>query len=1099
MLTKKNKHLAYLLAFIFSLLVIVEPMTVVKAAELGGGGTALTPDSENNVESSSELNADSDIRSGSNDNSKEIGIENAKSEERTVQPNSSDTLKFTQLNIIEAESKKQIADLLKGQVPSLKTGVTYALSVQYKIPSSLKYKDTYLKLHFADGLYIKTLPGATFNEGEIEATGFEKLVKAPTGTGTSPYGYPTKNTEKSRNGEIIYKTKTTLDDVASSDICFALDEAYLNSSNKQILNNILQVSLATDSSSTADAYDKHSFNVKSEEEFNYGFWTDKATEIVSKGGTTSTLQAGITGGNSLTEANTKTSVEIVYPADIELISLEETVLYKKAGTVTKTTEKDGLKTSVVEWDEQGSYSKGCSFKPQLKVSKDSLRANGSSFEVKLKNFHKSIYQDNPHVGRFSKNEATFKVTIIDGDNPEKITTHALVDSAPNWALKKYDTYNVRLGSLLIKNELAIPTKPKTLELNIDEANTAIIRGVTIPYHKDMQYGEITWTSADGKSGTISSDKLSKDGVSALIKNTDLGLGINDSIKSIKVDLGVIPGNYDGIEPVQDILETGQANNKHVYDEYYGWSSISCGVFGSWKKGTEANVKTIAKLYTTGEQAKREEIYTLIGKSVSPKVLNGVGEIDKTQVNGGDSFKVSGRINDANWDWNPLQEPVIYLIMPDGFSYSNLTVTEAKLGEAEYIGEFVGKADDSVRYKVWRYLLDIGTATRGQYQPDFTSKNMTISFDVKTNKVAKPATYHINDFLGITTKNFVDISAEIKEEKWDKSNWNTQKYTSTFGDKVNGGKDMASLSEAKGVTVMQASEVSAQAEQTLTKNGQIYDYSNNKSDVPKLANNESTVLNINVRNNSDREIEKADLFVPLFKEGADFGKAFMPEGEIKLPLTCSEISQSSNFTVKYLKLKDGKQFAIDKAPQADDYELVDDLKEADLLLFHSNKALGKGNGGWVSVTYKAENLSKKYNDVQAVISPVLSYGINGNKSTLTLDQAAASCSSNAADPEPKPEPEPQPKPEPQPQPKPDPKPNPQPQPKPGPAPKPVPPLLNEKPVYIPSESEPEHVIELMPKHGAVAKTGELALDTLGLGILVLGVAVLMTSKNLNKSK
>lgn len=37
MLTKKNKHLAYLLAFIFSLLVIVEPMTVVKAAELGGG------------------------------------------------------------------------------------------------------------------------------------------------------------------------------------------------------------------------------------------------------------------------------------------------------------------------------------------------------------------------------------------------------------------------------------------------------------------------------------------------------------------------------------------------------------------------------------------------------------------------------------------------------------------------------------------------------------------------------------------------------------------------------------------------------------------------------------------------------------------------------------------------------------------------------------------------------------------------------------------------------------------------------------------------------------------------------------------------------
>lgn len=67
----------------------------------------------------------------------------------------------------------------------------------------------------------------------------------------------------------------------------------------------------------------------------------------------------------------------------------------------------------------------------------------------------------------------------------------------NWSLKKYDTYNVRLGAYLIKNELSVPTKPKTL-VQIDQTNTAIIRGVTIPYEKSMQYGPIHWSSASGK-------------------------------------------------------------------------------------------------------------------------------------------------------------------------------------------------------------------------------------------------------------------------------------------------------------------------------------------------------------------------------------------------------------------------------------------------------------------------------------------------------------------------------------------------------------------------------------------------------------------------
>ena len=54
---------------------------------------------------------------------------------------------------------------------------------------------------------------------------------------------------------------------------------------------------------------------------------------------------------------------------------------------------------------------------------------------------------------------------------------------------------MRLGSVLIKNELTTSIKPKTIEMMIDGTNTAIIRGVTISYDNDMVYGNIYWTSA----------------------------------------------------------------------------------------------------------------------------------------------------------------------------------------------------------------------------------------------------------------------------------------------------------------------------------------------------------------------------------------------------------------------------------------------------------------------------------------------------------------------------------------------------------------------------------------------------------------------------
>lgn len=899
-------------------------------------------------------------------------------------------LQINALTIEDASTHAQVADLLAGQTPALKAGVTYALNVGYTIPASLQFSPTYLNVRFGDGLYVTGLPGATFTVGGISNTSFSNLVTTPTGTGTLPYGYPGASSEKNRSGDLVYMTNNGLTRVSSTgEIQFKLDDAVENQSASQVIANAIRVSLST---ATTQNVDPHTSSVTAADPMTYGFWADQSTEVLSKGGTTSTLQVSATGSKVLTEANSKTTVQIVYPSDVELVGVNETSLYHTAGTIVSTTDDGTNKTATVEWNEPGSYAGTPTFKPQIKVPASSTRPNNSTFNVTIKNLTMSVWNDTPNVNRTSANaSSTLTVTVIDGLNPERLTTHALVDTAPNWAYKKNDTYNVRLGTYLIKNELTTATAPKTLEMTIDQNQTAIIRGVTIPYKAGMTYGPIHWTASDGTSGTADPSILRTSNVSALITNTALGLDINTSITSIKVDLGPILGGYDGIRPMSDLLNTRNPNNKFVTDEYYGWDYVSNGVFGSWKKGTNADVVTNVKLYDTGTTP--DAGVTLTAKSGAPKVLNGVGNIDKTQINGGDTFKISGRIDDANWDWNPLQEPVLYVIMPEGFTYSNLTVSNGTLSTPKYVGTY---DKDGVAVKVWKYTIDVGNETRGQYQPDFTSKNMTLSMDVHTTDLAGKGIYHINDFVGITTKDFKDIGAQIKSEHWDHINWNTSQYTSLFGNSVNSGETMVSLSERPGINIAQASAIAAASTLSVkdgvsgTVTDYTYDSTNPSTTTPVMQSGDTATVHIAVRNNTGNTANTTQLFVPLLSKSANRGAGINPEGATQLPLALEGVNTSSNFSYKYIKLNPGVTYAANHAPQPSDYTVVTNPADADMLLFTSTHALAANSGGFVDVTYKvADNVDASYTGKRSVFSSVLDYDIAGNHSTRSLSTHALS--------------------------------------------------------------------------------------------------------------
>ena len=899
-------------------------------------------------------------------------------------------LQINALSIEDASTHAQVADLLAGQTPALKAGVTYALNVGYTIPASLQFSPTYLNVRFGDGLYVTGLPGATFTVGGISNTSFSDLVTTPTGTGTLPYGYPGASSEKNRSGDLVYMTKNGLTQVSSvREIQFKLDDAVENQSASQVIANAIRVNLST---AATQNIDPHTSSVTAADAMTYGFWADQSTEVLSKGGTTSTLQVSTTGSKVLTEANSKTTVQVVYPSDMELVGVNETSLYNTPGTIVSTTDDGTNKTATVEWNEPGSYAGTPTFKPQIKVPASSTRPNNSTFNVTIKNLTMSVWNDTPNVNRTSANaSSTLTVTVIDGLNPERLTTHALVDTAPNWAYKKNDTYNVRLGTYLIKNELSTDTAPKTLEMTIDQNQTAIIRGVTIPYKAGMTYGPIHWTASDGTSGTADPSILRTSGVSALITNTALGLDINTSITSIKVDLGPILGGYDGIRPMSDILDTYNPNNKFVTDEYYGWSYVSNGIYGSWKKGTNADVVTNVKLYNTGTTP--DAGVTLTAKSGAPKVLNGVGSIDKTQINGGETFKISGRIDDANWDWNPLQEPVLYVIMPEGFTYSNLTVSNGTLSAPEFVGTY---DKDGVAVKVWKYTIDVGDETRGQYQPDFTSKNMTLSMDVHTTDLAGKGIYHINDFVGITTKDFKEIGAQIKSEHWDRSNWNTSQYTSLFGNSVNSGETMVSLSERPGINIAQASAIAAASTLSVkdgvsgTVTDYTYDSTNPNATTPVMQRGDTATVHIAVRNNTGNTANTTQLFVPLLSKSVNRGAGINPEGATQLPLALEGVSSSSNFSYKYIKLNPGVTYTANHAPQPSDYTVVNDPTEADMVLFTSTRALAANSGGFVDVTYKvADNVDASYTDKRSVFSSVLDYDIAGNHSTRSLSTHALS--------------------------------------------------------------------------------------------------------------
>lgn len=139
-----------------------------------------------------------------------------------------------------------------------------------------------------------------------------------------------------------------------------------------------------------------------------------------------------------------------------------------------------------------------------------------------------------------------------------------------------------------------------------------------------------------------------------------------------------------------------------------------------------------------------------------------------------------------------------------------------------------------------------------------------------------------------------------------------------------------------------------------------------------------------------QLDHATLYVPLLKKNLNLGPGFMPEGKNQLPLELKKVETTPNFEIKYIKLKAGKTYPINTAPQPSDYDIVTNPADADMVMLVSKSPIASGDGGRVDITYKVGNdVTHLHNGKKDVITPVLEYDVRGNTSTLTKEPAAVS--------------------------------------------------------------------------------------------------------------
>ncbi|MGI6755564.1 MAG: SdrD B-like domain-containing protein [Atopobiaceae bacterium] len=388
-------------------------------------------------------------------------------------------------------------------------------------------------------------------------------------------------------------------------------------------------------------------------------------------------------------------------------------------------------------------------------------------------------------------------------------------------------------------------------------------------------------------------------------------------------------------PDVDNPDTYQNCRLSLFGEYLDFNNGD-NIFKAYRSDGGENVNEPKLSVTVQSSSTKTKKVSVRAEGIT--VRNSAGTITQNIVSG-DSVTVSDTVYAAPyvigygattaWD----NEPALYLFVPQGFTLGEVTLGNKPIkaqditNDTQYFDSAPIDAQGNP-VKVYRFLTPEGS-NMGYYDESVDSHRITYKYTLYTPADMSTQTLNLGHvaYLGTGSGAATDFTE------------GTKPYGFKFG-------QLSSLSTEVKIQERKTLDVSSTARIITggapTNTWLTYDPANAAETRAVVGPNYQAEYKVTAVNRTGARLASASIFVPIPKKGANFGSVTNPEGSWQFDMNLElEGKMPDGWTLSYIKLNQGKQFASNQRPLPSDYTVVDSAKEADMILLTAENGVEVG--------------------------------------------------------------------------------------------------------------------------------------------------------------
>ena len=900
--------------------------------------------------------------------------------------------------LLTDEDGNKVIDFIHDDIQknwNLSIKITYTLKVIVKRTSGVN--DVSVRLSGLDshgnmqanGIKIMNPPGGTINSGTIthdffdQLVSFDKIEDITYGSNNTPYSI--------QDGKLIYHIKdtTATNTNIGFEISFQIDESAF--SNMELLKDAIEIDML-------DNPDEQNII----ESFKTDLPMNKRNSLISTISFTTIIEGGTATVTTVCTGNTSIfdSIEfdIIYPQNAILD--QNNIIFSASASKTDPTRgtiligdtdlDENTKKKSTHITISHGYKKngdGLSISYNFTFPKEYFPIG--SYPLQVKN-GKVKYMNNDI--KESIKDSNSSITIISA-NSDKTSLSGKDENVYNQTIHNKNDYISRFGFFSLINDISINTPyEKIIEGDFNKTNTDVnIKLITIP-KGTSDYPEIRITGLDNegneKTLTLTKEQLDKatknPNVSSLYYHTYYLLSGNDfgfkTITHVYADIGSIVAKeksnantnrydvkYNGLGVYGNFTTEDVGikvvNSFHVYNKDPNTRDNKNGDLYVEKSATSVSENVVGfeqnafNIYDNKNKLINQKPFVPVKTNftISGAVISTCStDITKNAVQNSNGI-FDGKNKTANATSMMINNPVVYLLLPSGFSYTKLSFSlqttkgypsiyglkkTEKLSpvnldySAENVSYLNHTGDGTSLYKI---TFPEGTYI-GSYQNNGEEQSLLYSVTLTTVESIKTGSYQINDLINITSQDGLTgaVSTQIPGKL---CNLRDDKYNINNGNRLLGVTDG---NTEKAINLQGLTEVQVENSISVTKvNGTEtndntwFTYNSEQSSIALLGLKSEGQIRTKITNTGSNPSNNVDVIIPIPTEGEDLGDLFMDSAfPYTMNVTWKDKNLPDHFTAKYIKLnpQDGQG--------AFSYVDVDDAGQANAILLHSNSMEGK---------------------------------------------------------------------------------------------------------------------------------------------------------------